>query len=631
MFGIKHQLLFLLILLFALIGISSSNPSNSLLNGNNKEISKYLIRVHDECYSKIDRNGCLEKYSREVLDKLGLSQILTGLKGVEDSNSSENFHDFLTFVGREQYKREKNLPKLFEDCTYVYAAACFHGAVAGFVSDLQVKSKDERQILLSKACDFAKGDGPKSKCVHGIGHGLMLLANGDVFESLKACDNQKFNLEDCYEGVFMENFPGTSTSDHPVKYVKKDEVFYPCNVLGQAYVPMCYRMLSYSHMAQILPNYTKLSQNNLKDINKYCQSFPPSYKNLCYASLGDRIARTYFKNTSQLVSNCTSPLIADPRSCISGLLFVMGGRAFAVSQLESLCKAIPIQYREDCDDVLKGKIKSAFLDYRESISSIFAKEGIDGSINLVNMAVERGEINMDQCYILLHLIGHEAWEKYQGRFNLLASHESNFCVSSFQHGIEGQIAQSSEDLSKTLSDLRKYCCALQKVLPGITCYHGVGHGSMRRYLDVKAALNICDEVVRQGPEKDPFSSCNEFSEKYKNSCYSQLAKILYSGDLDSSFRRCLLEKEAGVQSICVKIIGGISSRIALSKSSVLVLPTIVNGFSKELKEAYLEGVLDTYRGYKNNGIKKDWLGVCKKFKDFSDQQHCSQVFLDFVR
>lgn len=321
------------------------------------------------------------------------------------------------------------------------------------------------------------------------------------------------------------------------------------------------------------------------------------------------------------------------------------------------------QIRNDNEDI--------FLGIRNNVSNILKQGGIDGSIKLIDIAFASGLIPLNQCHRLLHLLGHESYEHYQGNFDNLASHESNKCAASFQHGIEAQIAEIEPNLPTAVEKLHEYCTSLRRVLRAINCYHGSGHGYMRITHNAQASLDFCDALAG-GPETDlsdcyrgvfseygfmalnidgdtgerisdtppikvdlerPFKICYSFQKKYRQSCFSQLTKIIFKGaDIEGSFKKCLYpEYEKELQETCVRIVGAIYSEKILSTSDTVKTPEFIITLPGNLRQSYLSGIRLAFLTYFESRVQKDWLTVCESFPDLNDQEFCHTLYNDLKR
>lgn len=307
---------------------------------------------------------------------------------------------------------------------------------------------------------------------------------------------------------------------------------------------------------------------------------------------------------------------------------------------------------------LKSPGLSTYDAIRQQLKYLVERGGIEGVIKLAEFALQQKEISMDQCHNLLHLIGHEAYEYFKGDVPKLILYGSAICIASFQHGIEAQIAEA--DKSPT-ENLKRYCEALRKSYPGISCYHGAGHGYMRILKDPHQAVKKCDELeggpdnelwncyrgvfseygnqalgvdsdtgqpLPDGPQvslerESPLLFCDQFDKKYRDSCYSQITKVHYSSNVDESLKSCLKEKYSSrMQEICINIISGVDSRNLLSHQDHYQVSNLVFSLPANLRKAYILGVRETMIGFKISGIKKEWEKFCEEFKLVDDQRFC---------
>jgi len=311
---------------------------------------------------------------------------------------------------------------------------------------------------------------------------------------------------------------------------------------------------------------------------------------------------------------------------------------------------------------IKAQNINVYDGLRNSIKTTLQKRNIDGAIKLTEAALAQQDISLDECHNLLHLIGHEAYQYLNADFSKLATFDSVICISSFQHGVEAQIIYSSKNPTE---ELKQYCSALRQRYPGISCYHGAGHGYMQIFKDINKALSGCD-LLEGGPDKElwncyrgifseygnmtlgvdsdtgqplpdgptvsidkdsPLLFCNQFLEKYQESCYSQVTKVLVSGDLTKSLNSCLnSEYSMRAKEICISIISGVISRSILSNKENFEVPEIVHSLPLNLRRAYILGVKETFIGLKTSRINRNWDHFCNLFKHNDDKSHCLSVY-----
>ena len=82
------------------------------------------------------------------------------------------------------------------------------------------------------------------QCVHGLGHGLMIHTGYDLPEALVVCNKLEtaWDHDSCEAGVFMENI--SSSYGIKSRWLKDDDVIYPCNAIAEKYKLYCYLILT---------------------------------------------------------------------------------------------------------------------------------------------------------------------------------------------------------------------------------------------------------------------------------------------------------------------------------------------------------------------------------------------------
>jgi hypothetical protein len=121
----------------------------------------------------------------------------------------------------------------------------YHGVMESVISKIgyqQIRSK------LNTICAGISADQKYSfyhyNCVHGLGHGVMAVNNGELFDALTTCDSltDSWEQESCFGGVFMENVMSEVNPDHHTKYLKSDDLMYLCNAVDNRYKQQCFLM-----------------------------------------------------------------------------------------------------------------------------------------------------------------------------------------------------------------------------------------------------------------------------------------------------------------------------------------------------------------------------------------------------
>ena len=268
------------------------------------------------CYKNIAHLFATEYKMRDVL------QVFE--KNEQEPTFFQKCHTTLHFLGQEEYKMTKNVAKSLSEGTPVCFAGFFHGVLEEYLTDnnlLYNNSKLEKVLpTLCSASDNFTLKKNYNECLHGLGHALMFATDGELPQSLKLCDALQSDGDRswCYSGSFMENSTSSTNKDHPSKYLKKDDPFYPCNILGKQYLNMCYTLQSFY--------FAEISKYNWKDNEKLCKKVPPDYQAGCFNAIGqNQVGFTQdldlMKNNCYLMSNRE-----DKDNCIYGVVGGLGER-----------------------------------------------------------------------------------------------------------------------------------------------------------------------------------------------------------------------------------------------------------------------------------------------------------------
>lgn len=114
-------------------------------------------------------------------------------------------HPLAHALGRYAMARRKDLAVLGE-CTPSFQSGCFHGALEGwFLQGGTIDAASADGICAARSARGVRGF-ELLECWHGLGHGLMVHAGGDIQRALPICDALEAEQarRECYDGIFME-------------------------------------------------------------------------------------------------------------------------------------------------------------------------------------------------------------------------------------------------------------------------------------------------------------------------------------------------------------------------------------------------------------------------------------------
>lgn len=345
-----------------------------------------------ECYRAGDEQ-CFKDLAHVMLKDAGVAEILAALAAQEEQGQSDFFfacHTFTHQIGRLAYQHTQSIPRVYQECTEVCEGGCYHGAVEGYFSEHKLSLFPEHREKLSRAlaqlCEQSLG--PREvyyQCFHGIGHALMFIADQDPFGSLEACDLIKEERERnfCYTGVFMEHNnalkPGSS---HPSLFTRPDDPLYPCNILKEQHLPMCY-ILSAQRFHVL--------KRNWPDALAMCQLVPTPFRKECSFGMGIELSTGGGRDTEEIVQGCRKVEEAVQRTycqkgAVRGLFYRYAGNPpYALTLADRLCKAADPADRSMCYKEIGAQLAGWISDRGELSKrcdalgpdpSLWCKEGL---------------------------------------------------------------------------------------------------------------------------------------------------------------------------------------------------------------------------------------------------------------
>jgi hypothetical protein len=189
-------------------------------------------------------------------------------------------------------------------------------------------------------------------CVHGLGHGLMGVEENELFTVLPLCDklSGEWEKKSCYGGVFMENIM-VDNRNHFTKYLKKDDLMYPCNAVDKKYKEQCYLMqTSYA-----------LSQTNydFKNAFSLCAGVEEEFRDTCAQSIGRDASGSSVSDVHRTIASCA--LAGDDRqekNCIIGAVKDFISYFHSDAEAIALCSALPERFQKDCHDTRISYVKT---------------------------------------------------------------------------------------------------------------------------------------------------------------------------------------------------------------------------------------------------------------------------------
>ena len=226
---------------------------------------------------------CFERHYQTVVNSQSVEAAFTDIKDAYERSpyAKGNCHQLVHVIGRAA-------GNLFGDVAQAYGRGdefCWSGYYHGVME--AILAKIGYQNVKTQLNTICAGVGATEKysfahynCAHGLGHGVMLVSQHELFDALTTCDSlgDGWERESCYGGVFMENIMAEINPDHATKYLKTDDLLYPCTEVGPSYKQQCFLMQT-SHALQV-------NGYNFGGVFALCDGVETEHRATCYQSLG---------------------------------------------------------------------------------------------------------------------------------------------------------------------------------------------------------------------------------------------------------------------------------------------------------------------------------------------------------
>ena len=308
------------------IYVSSLFPELRVKN-DNEDLNMYTVELMGLCLKEIKTEKCYQELAKVLISQFDLSVIMKALEETEDYHEVfSKCHTETHFLGREGYRLTGNLSDSFNQCNFTCHGGCYHGVMEQFFVEEGLVGAEEKQVkkILKTACGKEENYPvfqEYGECIHGLGHASMLITGTNLVLSLGFCDElgSVSEREACYSGVFMENSSSsTETAPHPTNFIKKEDPMYPCNILEEKYLNICYGYQS-SYFYQ-------LSGSDWQGTVDLCNQVPEDYRHNCFTVYGSNQVGNA-QDMSVWVKNCRLIKKEEYQDvCISGIVNSLAGR-----------------------------------------------------------------------------------------------------------------------------------------------------------------------------------------------------------------------------------------------------------------------------------------------------------------
>src|SRR2546422_3120791 len=291
--------------------------------------------------------GCYEQRFRAIVARQGVAEAFADLKAgyATDPGLQRLCHAVTHAIGQAAVAKYGDVAEAFRYGDNACGSGYYHGVLQGFALALG------RARLLSEldaVCAAIPGKDRKSldyfNCVHGLGHAIMAVRGGELFDALHDCDGLTGSMEQnaCVNGVFMENLiVDGAHGGHYSKYLKPGEPLYPCTAVGEKYKAECFDMQTSYALGVVRGDFAK--------VFALCAGVGASFRRNCYQSLGRDAATVSRDQAPGTVATCRLGVDHEQRSyCVLGAVLDFVYYYHSDVQAKALCSGVDPDLREGC-------------------------------------------------------------------------------------------------------------------------------------------------------------------------------------------------------------------------------------------------------------------------------------------
>lgn len=307
--------------------------------------------------SSIDKDSakftCYGNYFASIVHTLDPAYALKELISIQSSDlfAAKTCHELTHIIGEEAYAKYGSVTKASTFGSNFCYSGYYHGVMENYMSKFDDAKLAALMPTICKMDPSGRYTQGYYDCVHGLGHGVTIRFDNDVFKALPYCDLLKtdFDRNACYNGAFMQNILVDGIS-HKAVDVKPDDPVYPCDAVPERQKDACY-LIQTSYILQIV-------QGDVARAFAVCDGVEAPYVKTCYQSMGRDISGIADGIPAKVVALCGLGSPDNQGECFAGAAGDAVYRNGQPSDADPLCAATPKQYQSFCQE---GKKAAAAL------------------------------------------------------------------------------------------------------------------------------------------------------------------------------------------------------------------------------------------------------------------------------
>ena len=301
--------------------------------------------VEDCTELTVGKPNCYRDYFAEVMRTEGADVAVAEIAALSatDDHVARDCHQVVHDLGNDaaEHYGDIGLALTYE------GSACwsgyYHGVVEYAISQFEGTELFDEMPGICTAAAEEPYSFTHYNCVHGLGHGVMLNLDWDLFGAIPYCEAlpDNWELSSCVGGAIMENVVANQQGQQTD--LRTDDLVYPCNVIAEKYVDECFAMQT-SWMLYNLG----YADENFAEAFAICDGVRTDMVDNCYRSMGRDISGSSLLEVSRIVRLCSLGAPDYQEECYVGASLNAVYNDHDTRMATALCQAIPARMQEAC-------------------------------------------------------------------------------------------------------------------------------------------------------------------------------------------------------------------------------------------------------------------------------------------
>lgn len=300
------------------------------------------------CANAPDKQQCYERYFSGVTQKKNPKEALGELESLtaKDAFAKSTCHELVHEIGRSGFRKYGTVSEAAKYSDELCWSGYIHGVMQAYMAGFDDTKLAAEMPRICEAQSSKRYNFDHYNCVHGLGHGLTIRFDQDIFRSLEYCQilADTWERSSCYGGVFMQNIVADGKYHKPVA-LKSDDLIYPCNAIEQDQKEQCWLMQTSYILKKVDYDYSRGFS--------ICEGVESEFITTCYRSMGRDISGNSLRESEKVAQLCGLGRQDLRQFCFNGAVknavFEERGRVNA----DKLCA------------LLRGDLKSACTEARD--------------------------------------------------------------------------------------------------------------------------------------------------------------------------------------------------------------------------------------------------------------------------